>query len=149
MYESTLLKLIKSEPLARIALAVPAMGTLCGSFLLASGFLLPCILLDAFGLLLGLLIMISLLLKYLWIEHLLLSGEEISGKVLEQRDSLSLPLSPTTEIAYEYLYDGVLYKKRILVHLPEDTNLQQATVILDPDKPESSIIKELYCTALS
>lgn len=145
MSNISLLKLIKSEPLARYALAVPALGTLMGSILMSCGGFLPCLIMDAVGLLLGLLILITLVLKYLWIEHLLMDGEEIQGRVIDLKDNAGLPIAQTTELEYEYSYDGVEYKKRILVHLPENEHLNRATILLDPDKPESSIIKELYC----
>ncbi|MBX9686535.1 MAG: hypothetical protein K2X27_07520 [Candidatus Obscuribacterales bacterium] len=143
MYKISVLKLVKSEPLARFALAIPALGTLIGSLLMAFGGLLPCLVMDAVGLVLGLLILLSLLLKYLWIEHLLMAGEIIEGKILKQTENQGLPITQTTELEYLYVYEGVKYRKRITVHLPE--NLESTTVLLDPDKPESSIIRELYC----
>jgi hypothetical protein len=143
MYRTSVLKLIMSEPLARFALAIPAIGTLIGSCLMIFGGLLPCLIMDAVGLLFGLVILTMLLLKYLWIEHLLLSGETVEAKVTKRKDLSGI--QKTTELEYQYLYDGVKYKKTVLVHLPEEERLKKTTVIIDPDRPESGIIRELYC----
>lgn len=145
MYQTSALKLVKSEPLARVALAAPAMGTLIGSVLLAFGGSFPCLLMDAAGFLLGLLILIALVLKFLWIEHLLMDGEEIEVKVINLKDNPGMMMVQTTEVEYQYSYDGVQYKKRILVHLPENEHLNDATLMVDPDRPDNSFIKELYC----
>lgn len=150
MYRTSVLKLIKSEPLARLALAIPAMGTLVGSALMATAGVFPCLLMDAAGLLCGLLILLGLVLKYLWIEHLLIDGEEIEGKVLDLKDNPGISISHivishSTNIEYQYSYEGVEYNKRITVHLPEEEHLKTATILFDPDRPESSTIKELYC----
>lgn len=145
--QTSVLKLIKSEPLARFALAAPALGTLIGSVLMAFGGFLPCLVMDAAGLVLGLVIIIALVLKYLWIEHLLQTGEEIRGRITDLKDNNSLPISQTTELEYEYSYAGVKYKRRVVIHLSEGDYVDEPTIMLDPDCPESSVIKELYCVA--
>ena len=145
MYRTSVLKLIQSEPLARFALAIPAAGTLIGSVLMACGGLVPCLVVDSFGLLCGLLILIGLVLKYLWIENLLIEGEEVEAEGIRLRDNPGIPISQTTSIDFRYIYDGVEYKRSITVHLPEDEHLQSATVVVDPERPESGIIKEIYC----
>jgi hypothetical protein len=145
MYHTSVLKLIKSEPLGRFALAIPALGTLIGSILLAFGGFLPCLLMDAAGLLFGLLILISLVLKYLWIEHLLIAGEEAQAVVLIVKENPGLPMAQTTVIDYQFNHEGVHYKNRATVHLPEEADLKKATILFDPDMPDHCIIKELYC----
>jgi hypothetical protein len=145
MYHTSLLKLIESEPLARFALAIPAAGTLLGSVFMVFGGFLPCLIMDALGLVIGLLVLIGLVFKYLWIEHLLIEGEERRGKVTRVRENPGLPISQTTDIDYQYSFAGVKYSSRITVHLSEDVNLQTPTIIFDPDNPDNSIIKELYC----
>ena len=131
--------------MARLAIAIPALGTLLGSLLMAVGGIFPCIVMDAVGFILGLVILISLVLKYLWIEHMLIDGEEIEGKVVLVKDNPGMALAQTTELEYQYSYDGVKYKKTIIVHLPENANLNDATIVVDPDRPDTSVIKELYC----
>lgn len=146
MYQTSLLKLIKSEPLARVALAVPALGTLLGSFLMALGGFLPCLIMDLAGLSIGVVLFFALVVKYLWIEHLLVEGQEIEGRVIELKDHPGIAIAQTTELEYVYLYAGVEYRARVVVHLPESQILGNCTaVILDPDRPESSFLKELYC----
>lgn len=145
MYQTSVWKLVKSEPLARAAIAIPALGTLLGSAFMAMGGILPCIIMDAVGLVLALIILISLVLKYLWIEHMLVDGDETEGKVILVKDNPGLALAQTTELEYHYSYDGVKYTKRVIVHLPENEHLNSATIVVDPDHPDSSIIKELYC----
>lgn len=147
MDQTSLLKLIASEPLARVALALPAGATLLGSVLMAFGAFLPCLLVDAFGFLAALVILIALVLKYLWIEHLLLVGEQIVGRITALKDNEGFSIAQTTELEYEYIFKGTVYRRRVLVHLGEGEDLGEPTIMLDPDKPESSVIKELYCVA--
>jgi hypothetical protein len=146
MYQTSLLKLIKSEPLARAALAVPALGTLLGSILMALGGFLPCLIMDLAGLVVGVLLLMAVVTKYLWIEHLLEEGDETQGRVVDLKDHPGLAIAQTTELEYEYSYDGVDYKARVVVHLPENELLGDCTtVIVDRDRPEHSFLKELYC----
>lgn len=146
MYQTSLLKLLKSEPLARAALAVPALGTLIGSILMALVGFLPCLIMDLAGLLLGALLLIVVVLKYLWIEHLLAEGDEIEGRVVHLKDNPGISIAQTTQLEYEYSYDGVDYKSRVVVHLPDNQVLGSRTaVIVDRDRPNESYLKELYC----
>lgn len=109
------------------------------------GAVAPCLVTDAIGLLLGLIVLIALVLKVLWIEHLLMAGEELVGKVTELKDNPGPAITATTQLEYHYTYDGIDYTKRITVHMPSNELLEEATVVIDPRCPDNSIIRELYC----
>lgn len=147
MYQTSLWKLIKSEPLARLAIAIPALGTIIGSLLMALGSIAGCLVTDLVGLLLGIVVLVALGLKIYWIEHLLSAGEEAEAKITSVKDSGGPIITQTTRLEYCYMFEGREYKKNILVHLTGNDILEEATVVLDPRFPDNSIIRELYCVA--
>ena len=147
MYQTSLWKLIKSEPLARLSIAIPALGTLLGSLLMALGSVAGCLVTDMVGLLLGIVVLVALGLKIYWIEHLLSDGEEAEATITSVKDSGGPMITQTTRLEYSYVFEGREYKKNVLVHLADNELLEEATVVLDPRFPDNSIIRELYCVA--